>query len=357
MKRFRRAIIHVGTERTGSTAVQKAVYAQRRALAEAGVFVPMSLLRSYEREARVAKHVMFALALADPEHFPVDLVPLELQQQQPLHLQRDILQAMRTEFARLDSRSHTLLISAEHIHSRLDTVEAVSRIKEVLEPWVDDFLIVVVLRPQIEMAVSLANLVVRRSGSEPRLIPLFDDAGGYDRVMGVRPSYFELDEMLQRFEAVFGAAAIRPSRYDAGVAFDSRALVFDAVGVRVAHLPNDERINASLSRDALQAMRCVHQHIDLIHNADWRPGFIDDVDRILVREYPGPGLRPARDEAVAFMERFAAGNERVRRRYFAEHVSLFDVDFDRFPNTAEALEAVPDWARAMVTVLVKTWER
>ena len=107
MKPFRRAIIHVGTERTGSTAVQKAVYADRRVLAEAGVFVPMvSLLRSYERDARVAKHVMFALALADPERFPLDLVPIEAQQQQPLDLQRDILQAMRPS-SRASTRGRT----------------------------------------------------------------------------------------------------------------------------------------------------------------------------------------------------------------------------------------------------------
>lgn len=357
MKPFRRAIIHIGTERTGSTSVQKAMYADRRMLAEAGVFVPMSLLRSYERDARVAKHVMFALALADPDHFPLDLVPLEAQRQQPLDLQRDILQAMQTELSRLDSRSHTLLISAEHIHSRLDSDAAVARIKAVLEPWVDDFVIVVVLRPQIEMAVSLANLVIRRSGPEPRLIPLFDDAGGYDRVMGVRPSYFELDEMLQRFEAVFGASAIHPTRYGAGDTFDSRALVFDAVGVRVPTRAGDDRANASLSRDALQVMRCVHRHIDLIHNPDWRPGFVDEVDRILVREYPGSGLRPARDAALAFMERFAAGNERIRQRYFPDRPALFDVDFDRYPHDPEALDEVPDWARAMLTVLVKTWER
>jgi hypothetical protein len=333
------------------------MYAERRLLAEAGVFVPMSLLRSYERDARIAKHVMLALALADLEHFPLDLVPLEAQRQEPLHLQREILHAMRSEFGRLDSRTQTLLISAEHIHSRLDTLDAVSRIRAVLEPWVDEVTIVVVLRPQIEMAVSLANLVVRRSGLEPRLIPLFDDAGGYDRVMGVRQSYFELDEMLQRFEAVFGASAIRPARYGAGDAFDSRALVFDAVGVRVPARPDDDRANASLSRDALQVMRCVHRHIDLIDNPDWRPGFIDEVDRILVRQYPGPGLRPARDAAVAFMERFAAGNDRIRQRYFPDRASLFDVDFGQYPRESETLDEVPEWARAMLTVLVRTWER
>jgi hypothetical protein len=357
MKPFRRAVIHVGTERTGSTSVQRALYAERQALANAGVFVPLSLVRSYERDAGVAKHVLFALALADTEHFPLDLVPLESPRQSPRDLQRDILDAMGTEFAHPDSRAHTLLISSEHIHSRLDTHGAVSRIREVLEPWVDDFVIVVVLRPQIDMAVSLANLVVRRSGLDPRLIPLFDDTGGYDRVMGVRPGYFELDDMLQRFESVFGAGAVRAARYDARGAFDSRRVLFDAIGLPAPAFPADERANASLSRDALQVMRCVHQHIDLVQNPDWRPGFIDDVDRILVREYPGPGLRPARAAAMAFMERFAAGNERIRRRHFPRQASLFEVDLERYPNESETLDDIPAWTRAMLKVLVKTWER
>jgi len=359
MKPFRRAVIHVGTERTGSTSVQKAIFTDRSALREAGVLVPLSLLRSYERDAGIANHVMFVLALADPTRFPRDLVPIGIEAwgERPADIQHRILDAMRAELGRRNLGAHTVLISAEHIHSRLDTPDQVARIREVLEPWADEFLIVAVLRPQIEMAVSLANLVVRRSDRELRLIPLFDDANGYDRVLGVRPSYFELDEMLERFEAVFGREAVRVVRYESGGAFDSRVGVFAAVGARGPSLQTHDRANASLSGGALQVMRCLHRHIDLVSNPDWRHGFIDDMDQLLVRAYRGPGLRPARDAARAFMEQFAAANERIRQRYFPERSTLFDVAFDRYPDHADELGDVPDWARAMVHLLVETWLR
>jgi hypothetical protein len=184
----------------------------RQSLFDAGVFVPLSLLRSYETDAGVANHVLLVLALSDPERFPSDLVPLDIAALglEPGAIQRHIVDNMMSELAANASRAHTVLISAEHIHSRLDSPGEVSRIREVLEPLVDEFQIVVLLRSQIEMAVSLANLAIRKGSRECRLIPTFDDEGGYDRAMGVRRSYFELDEMLGRFEAVFGKAAIHP---------------------------------------------------------------------------------------------------------------------------------------------------
>jgi hypothetical protein len=312
-------------------------------------------MRSYEREARVAKHVLLAVAVADLEHFPLDLVPVEAPVRDPAALQAQLREALAAELGRHRAGIHTLLFSAEHIHSRLDSPAAVSRLATLLEPWVDECTVLVTLRPQVEMAVSLANLVVRRSGGSPRLIPIFDDPNDYDRILGVRPGYFELDDMLRRFEAAFGAHAIRPVLHAPGSGFDSRQAVFDAVGVRVPHDLPAVRINASLSRDALQVMRSVHAHIDLLGNAGWRPGFIDEVDRRLVRGYAGQGLRPARREAAAFMARYADSNERIRARYFPQRAALFDAGLDAYPDEAQTLEDVPPWLRPLVDVLVQTW--
>jgi hypothetical protein len=357
VKPFRRAVIHIGTERTGSTSVQKAIFAQRRLLAEAGVFAPLSLLRSYERDARVANHVLLVLAVADEERFPFDLVPEDMPEAaaSPALVRRQILEALAGEVKRDARGAHTLLVSAEHIHSRLDTSDSISRLRDALAPLADDFLIFAVLRPQVEMAVSLANLVLRRGGAECQLIPRFDEEGGYDRALGVRRSYFELDDMVRRFEAVFGTAAIRPCRYNSGADFDSRTALFGTLGIEVP-VP-DDRENASLSPDALQVMRSIQRHIDVIRVPAWRNGFIDDVERILVREHRGPGLRPGRAAALAFMEGFAAGNESLRQRYFPNEESLFDVDYERYPAESETLGEIPGWTRVLVDVAARTWRR
>jgi hypothetical protein len=57
------------------------------------------------------------------------------------------------------------------------------------------------------------------------------------------------------------------------------------------------------------------------------------------------------------MEQFVVGNESIRQRYFPQSASLFDVDFDSYPDQSDVIADVPEWVRVYVNVLVKTWLR
>jgi hypothetical protein len=83
------------------------------------VFVPLSLVRSHERDARIANHLLLVLAVADEDRFPSDLVAddMPLAAAAPPLTRRQVLDALNAEISRDGRGAHTLLISAEHIHT------------------------------------------------------------------------------------------------------------------------------------------------------------------------------------------------------------------------------------------------
>ena len=54
---------------------------------------------------------------------------------------------------------------------------------------------------------------------------------------------------------------------------------------------------------------------------------------ILQQHFPGSGELPSRQEAMDYLARCDASNERVRRRWFPDQPSLFPMDFTRYPTT------------------------
>jgi hypothetical protein len=357
-KRFKQAIIHVGTERTGSTSVQRAIFQNRDYLTRNGVFVPMSLVRSYEAAAGVANHILAVLAFADDKMFPTDLLPKDLREQNmsKADTRAHILSRMETEFQSSNSSASTLLISAEHIHSRLDSAESIARMHATLSRFVESFKILAFLRPQVEMAVSLANLALRRGATELRLLPLFDGNGGFDRALGVRRSYFDLNAMLARLSAEFGRQAIVPYLYEADDRFDSSALVFRAAGVALPNSGAARRENASINSEAQEAILFINRNADRIEPTR-RAAFLDQVDRILTSRFRGRGIRPSRGEVDSFMNSFGESNEALRAEYFPERDRLFDVRLEDFPAEAQQLSDLPASAVVILELLAEMSRR
>jgi hypothetical protein len=280
-KLFKRAIIHIGTERTGSTSIQRMLFRHRDLLGRHGVFVPLSLVRSYEHFVGVANHIFAVLAFADLESFPNDLIPDDITSQNLdyAEIQKLICSSMVQKF-RSAGPHPILVISAEHIHSRLRSTRSLKRLRATLSEYVEEFRIIVFLRPQIEMAISLGNLALRR-GKGLRQIPLFED-NGWDQELGVRETYFDLQSMINRLLSVFGKEAIEPHIYGSGSAFDSRNVLLEAMGVRIA-LDKDEmsRENGSLSRVAQEALLFINKYTSLVPQAkrEFFSGRVDSFSR------------------------------------------------------------------------------
>jgi tetratricopeptide (TPR) repeat protein len=183
--------------------------------------------------------------------------------------------------------------------------------------------VVVYLRRQDEAAVSRYSTALR-AGAEaaPEVLPR----------PGEEARQFDLAAMMDRYAAVFGTGAMLPR------VFERESQLGGDVVRDFLHLCGLEGLapaeaaprgrNLALRAEVQDVLRRFNARVEHLGMAD-RPR----VDLSLRREgFQGRGRLPSRAEAVAFLDRFREGNERIRATWFPERPSLFSEDFDRYPE-------------------------
>ncbi|WP_270937897.1 hypothetical protein, partial [Falsiroseomonas oryzae] len=328
---MRRAILHIGTEKTGSTAIQAGLAGMRDALAAQGV--------AYARSPGHRNHQALALYAAGPGAGGEGLALRDRLRRGAGDAPEDWLpRAIAEEVAALPPTIHTLVFSNEHCHSRVRTEEGARRLQALLAPHFQDVHVVVYLRRQDELAVSRHSTRIKTGGTRRAILPR---AG--ERADG----YFDHAALLARWGAAFGVAALRPrlfirEEFPGGDVLQDFLL---ACGLAPGPGgPAPRRHNPALSATALEVLR----RVNLVLPRETGARAPRMLMRLLARHAPGPAPLPSRAEAMAFAARFAAGNEAVRRTFFPDRATLFPLDFEAY---AEAATEVP---RAAAQALVET---
>ena len=144
-----RLLLHIGTEKTGTTTLQRWFDRNRQVLREKGVWYPISLGASNHRHLSV-----FAGDSDKPEDgfFLRGIHSIEDHQA----FRKQLIDDFSREYSE-KSHLQTWVISNEQLHSRLLNHGTVKRTKDFLADRFDDVKVVVHLRPQVDVAVSLAS--------------------------------------------------------------------------------------------------------------------------------------------------------------------------------------------------------
>jgi hypothetical protein len=182
-------LLHVGTEKTGTTAIQRWAARNRKALAAQGVF--------YSRALGAVNHTKLYLWCLDPSRADDGYTRAAVTSRTELESFRSRLPsefATEVEQAR-EMQCHTFLISNEHCQSRLTSRDEVQRAREFLGPYFEQIEILCSLRPQVDMAVSLASTAAKASG---RVTEAF-----FGRVRPDNP-YYNYIALYKRWADVFG---------------------------------------------------------------------------------------------------------------------------------------------------------
>src|SRR5215469_1961943 len=187
-------ILHIGTEKTGTTTTQVWAAHNREALARQGVF--------YSRVLGSACHVKLHLWCLTSGRHDESFQRLKILSE----TERRTFQArLPDEFAAevSDARNsgcHTFLISNELCHSRLVMRKEVQRAREFLQPHFENIEILCGLRPQIDLAVSHASNLTKAG---------LRVTGAYFDTVGPDSSYFNYRTLAEQWSAVFGAETLR----------------------------------------------------------------------------------------------------------------------------------------------------
>ncbi len=305
-------ILHIGTEKTGTTTAQKWFARNRAALAAQGVWYP----RSLQGAGGSLCHRLLPVTAVDfadaDEAFRIHGLDTAEKHAQ---FSADVARRFKDEVAKAGGHDRWL-ISSEHLHSRVNSVEKVARVRRFLEPYFTKTTVYIHLRPQIDMAVSLAS-----TGARTGVII------GPETFTGLRATstYYNYLDLVTRWSQVFGAQnlVVIPYRRQP----DFREVIAAALGLDITAFEAVEQANTGLDWQVIALLNQL-QREGRSHLAKRliRTGAIE----ALPRNQP---LRIGLDMARTVQSRFDRSNAELITRLDSLAKGDLDPDWERFNAT------------------------
>jgi hypothetical protein len=322
------------------------------AMVERGIWAPRALV--LQPDGGPFNHVLIStashLSIPDPDDLQsmLGLSSMDM----VLKHREDVCAALAEEHAALQFSPDRMLISNEHIHSRLRSVADLEQVKALLQPYCSKFQVVVYIRHQADMAQSIAATAVMNGATEFRPIPDFSAANGFDPVIGVDREYFDHNALLARLESVFGAEALDVRLYDADEILDADIIsdFFGRLHIDIAGLPRPMRENTSLTSEATSFLATLNKYLPSHDRADAiRERFL----AALAIVCKGKSNAPPEPQILNFMALFEETNEAVSARWFPERQKLF---CEKPLNSAETTLADSSPESADFNVFIKLFD-
>ncbi|WP_112323400.1 hypothetical protein [Oceanibium sediminis] len=311
-------LLHIGTEKTGSTAFQEWAQANRRALLAQGVWLAQSLgvpnHRALSVMARTADEVEDGFAKFGVNS-PRDHAAFRALRSAAL---RDEVAAARA------SGATVFLITSEHCHSRMKTQAAVDFAAGLLRPFFASIEIVCFLRPQADMGLSLGSTMSRCG---------LHISGRLVRSIGPGNSYYDYHGMLTRWAKAFGDASIVPVPFRPGPV----PWLEDRLGLNTEGFVPEARVNRRLDYRTVALMNQIVGPSNDGARSDVPPICRD----INAEEVPCTDpLSLSRADVAAITAKFADGNAALCARWGSVTVADLTPDLSRCPEvgTLEQLE-------------------
>ena len=312
-----RCILHIGTEKTGTTALQTALSSQRKYLSSNGVFYAQfpgdlncrSLAAAFTPLENRDDYKL-KWGLMEPEKFT--------------DWRQKLLGEIRNEITTAKASCHTYILSSEHFSSKIIREADVADLAEYLRTEFEDIRVVCYLRRQDLMATSRINEGLR-AGFPQRLFPNVSNDGAL-------PPLYDYQTLIKRWAVAFGESAIKLRIFERSkLTGGSIVADFSETQLGVPLKEADQAIsNVSLSLTAQMALLMFNQAMGLeprLHIAKHRR----ELTKYLEKVAPGSDGKPSRSHALSFYEHFRKGNRHLAKLYF-QRDQLFDESFNDYPE-------------------------
>ena len=330
---MKQAILHIGTEKTGSTSIQQFLFQNRTRLSKMGFLFPETA--GYLSNRKLVVYGKRAPE-ADLAEVPLDVNdPRELAQWKETFVLKHCEEVLHFH-SRHKSQS-TVVYSSEHLQSRLTTVDEIKSVARLLRPLFDEIRVVVYLRRQDRYAMSAHSTAIRGGNR---------NAFAFENVHGQGP-YYNYRELLQNWSEVFGEAAIdvrifeKDRLQDGDVVSDFRSAMNVDSAAEGLTMPSAE--NEALSYTAQVILRKFNE----LPADDMR---LVELDANQVRVFLLEKLQsihddfgkqlPSRSSAETFYSQFTQGNQWVADRWLRS--CSFDESFIDYPETRPDVPEVAD---------------
>lgn len=187
----RRLFLHIGTEKTASTSIQKFVYLNRETLSEMGVTLcdSMGIPNNQKLVAFFQNHI---------DDYLMDLGVFDAQAKTEFF--RGFLENLRDEIVAGTPEGGSVFITSELFHSRLRDQECIDSLREFLSSIFDEITVICYLREQASLATSFYTTRIKAGA--------FDTIDGFVNGITVDNHYFNYWIFLSKWSQAFGTSNI-----------------------------------------------------------------------------------------------------------------------------------------------------
>lgn len=353
---FKKLYLHIGAEKTGTTSLQHFFGLNREKLLAAGYLVPQTFVPAEWRFNNLLNHFNICACAIENLDLLHDLRPLIPDASGGTVGARQLyfISLLAGEVDKIDRRPDSMILSSEHIHSRVFNVEDIVRLREFCSKIASEIRIVFYLRPQYQMAISLLGMAIRSGQTRIRGMPLFDGRDGYDPVLGVRKEYFDLNRTVTLFGLVFGEKNIVVRNLYASPLPGNVVLDFcHYLSINTKEMDVQSKKNVNPSFSALAAISALNV---ALQNGEFSVEHSPRLRAAIDIASSGPGIAMSRDERITFMQGYAEGNEEIRRKYFPDLKVLFLDDAVSTGNAISDLEIIKQANKVLFRVLSNIYE-
>lgn len=316
-----KAIVHIGTEKTGTTSIQRYLYLNRKKLSAAGYHFIQSAGETNNR-------ALPAYCVADErfdDFFRAEGITTHEEKEQ---FKRSFINRFEAELQGLPKRIHTVLISSEHFHSRISTEAELHNVHALLSTYFDEIKVVCYLREQVATCVSYYSTHLKGGG-----IASF---GKFLERCKSTDIYYNYALMLKNWESFFGFEALDVSLF-AKDYFLNGNLLDDFTAKIDLSLVGTLNQNVELENESLRpGGQVLSRLVNLVFLA--KPDLPDvacireECNKLIASRMTGKGQQPDLETWKTFFDRFIECNEEVRQKYFPHLQTLFTLPLEIEPT-------------------------
>ncbi len=323
------AIVHLGLNKTGSTAIQKWLALNAAQLATQGFHYDNFVNRS---EIPVQQLTALGILTYTPQGI---LIPSKRLRRRlgitDIASQEQVFKRVEATFQKsvTEAQGKTVILSSEHLGGWLPPADRIDGIKRVFEKYFDKITYVLYVREQSDWLLS-AYIQACKSGNLLSMEELADKIGEFD--------YLHLADMWSR---QIGSEKLVVRLYDRGFMKNGDAIAdfADVCGIDTSSLTSTERANEALSQRQVDAFIAMSQ---LQRKLGFNPGRHRRMKRRIANLFRGGApVRMPEELMQTLRSKNASTNEAFRTKYFPDRPVLFSSSKNAAPQpiTADAAPA------------------
>lgn len=306
-------IVHIGTEKTGTTSIQEFLKNNRNILAKNGIYIPLSLMDSS------SNHRWLPL-IANNQDFKDEFVKKK-NLEDPV-LRQTKLSEIKDNFSNEIKKNVTLcptfIVSSEQLHSRLNRLEEIERLQEYLSNLFDEVKILIYLRHQLSTAVSRLSTGLKFGGILKEL---------YSPNEKIISNICNHGDSLQKWEKVFGISNLEIRLFEkkdlknGDVISDFCNTCFKSISLN--SFKKLKFRNQTLSLTGMQMMYFINKRFkDLVdkkvHN------YRGNVSEFIAENTnDGSIFLPSKEQYYEYENFYASSNKYVKEKFFPKRKILF----------------------------------